>query len=425
MQFMTNGNGFGGINHVNGGPSVDPLTTMRSRYAAILNNRLARNITFFSLAAWVPTMTPSVSDRNITVDFNQFCSKSGLNGQGNDKAGTIAASVYAYVGIQMPTAVIARELAAYGLSYDTLISVRQMILEVMRLPFIKNTIKTTQVETVVARNDGQKNKGKSHTHSRRGKRRSDRYVNYTIDLGSLKTQLISWAYGLGKRPYAQANTLALHVLFVPPAVRTSTEAQKAPATDIVAIIVGDNLVVVDCTENTSLQEIQTVLEGMVSDEAFHDIDSSEHQVPFSRGLNMLVQQGWAPIASFGIKDVKKFKVEAARNGLNKAYSIWLDEVASKNEVNPKIQTNAQAIRQIVKRDALTPEAVSALREKATTVCDDVTTSPSTFDSGVLVGVGAQNAGFANSLGIPSSFPLPGASYGPSSPFGTTNPFLNG
>jgi hypothetical protein len=374
------GSNFGGSDSTNNtGPKSGLVESRREMYNRLFA-RQGRLVTLFTFANLTPSYTPTIGEYNVRMDAYQLCNRIGIRFNGSAPIGQTIASISSFLG--------------YNVGGDTII-----LLDILALPFVKTVIKTTQVKTV----EMQETVG-----GRRGKGRMER-TNFIASLGEIKMAFSDWMTGKSWKSALPANTLTVNLVMVAPSARSSKAVLNATARTLEATFVGEDVVIFGASKKTVGQIMAS---GFASDETIHDIDSNEHSVPFARALLKLVAQGRIPAVELGIKDVKTFVANAARKGLNKAYASWNDAIADMNGVNPKIQVAATSIKSTVGDSSeITDPMVQAIRDKATTVYDSVTTDSPMFEGGLVgagVGYATNEMGFGSSLGIPNSF---GTSHG--------------
>jgi hypothetical protein len=361
--------------------------------------RQGRLVTLFTFANLTPSYTPTIGEYNVRMDAYQLCNRIGIRFNGSAPIGQTIASISSFLGYNVGGDTINENLVALGYRNDQIVEVKVILLDILALPFVKTVIKTTQVKTV----EMQETVG-----GRRGKGRMER-TNFIASLGEIKMAFSDWMTGKSWKSALPANTLTVNLVMVAPSARSSKAVLNATARTLEATFVGEDVVIFGASKKTVGQIMAS---GFASDETIHDIDSNEHSVPFARALLKLVAQGRIPAVELGIKDVKTFVANAARKGLNKAYASWNDAIADMNGVNPKIQVAATSIKSTVGDSSeITDPMVQAIRDKATTVYDSVTTDSPMFEGGLVgagVGYATNEMGFGSSLGIPNSF---GTSHG--------------
>jgi len=412
MDFSRTNGSFGP--HFTRTNQVDGLTAARQDVYAQMESRKARLLSIFSFALLTPATTPTISERNVTVDMYNLCQRAGIKFDAVGQVGATMCAVYSVImGMPVTIAAVVEYLASIGYSAEQVLPNKQILLDIMALPFDKSTVKTvvksnnrgTRRNRDNDRNDGNRNQ--------RG-RNNQPNVSYMSTIGELRQASINLLTGKSWQQAIAANGVVLNLVAVPSAIRTpeAARAMSNPTTAFDTVFIDDKLVIVAYGRKTASQILAT---GFSTEETIHDVNSHDHQVVATQRLQKLIGQGWLHASELGITDVKAFIASAPKMGTNTLYGTWNDLIAAMDKSNPKIKPAADEIHTLVAKakaegGVLDTDTVNKIRARATTVFDDASSSME------LVGAGATSSPFGSFGGMPSFSPI-GAPYGTPSGYG--------
>lgn len=406
MDFTRTGGNFGtSFTRTN---QVDGLTAARQDVYSQMESRMARLLSIFSFAVLTPASMPTISERNVEVDMYNLCDRAGIKFNAVGQVGATMCAVYGVIlGMPVTIAALVEYLASVGYSAEQVLPNKQILLDIMALPFDKSTVKTvikgekvasdTVEQGINTRRNGRRNRNKPN-------------VSYKSTIGELRQASINLLTGKSWRQAIAANGLVLNLVATPSAIRTpeAARAMTNPNTTFDVVFIDDKLVIVAYGRKTVSQILAT---GFSTEETIHDVNSHDHQVVATQRLQKLIGQGWLHASELGIKDVKAFLASAPKMGTNTLYGTWNDLIAAMDKSNPKIKSAADEIHTLVAKaegGVIDTDTVNKIRARATTVFDDANSSME------LVGAGASSSPFGSFVGGMPSF---GAPYGTPSNFG--------